>query len=461
MALSDSVRRYDGGRVLAGGSPYRVMRLSDAGLTALEQLQCGHPSSRAARELAGRLIDGGLASPVPAEGLRSLSATVVIPVRDRASELDACLSSLEGSEVVVVDDGSADPEAVRTVCRRHAARLTRIPSSRGPGAARNVGLDGIDTELVAFLDSDCVASPGWLERLGRHFGDPRVAALAPRVVPRPRSATAAATGARTGAACARERYAAARSPLDLGSAPAEVGPGRPVAYVPAAALVVRMAALRGGFDERLRYGEDVDLAWRLSAAGWIVRYDPAVVINHQEPSSWRGLLGRRYRYGTSAAPLSLRHPGMLPAAIVRRRQAAAAALALAGRPGLALALAIGGPLASYRRLTGAGLPAAAIPALAVTAAWRPTLALSRAATTLALPLLLTGLAARRTRPAAAVLLAAAPLYEYAARRPALDPLRWTAAAIADDAAYGAGVWRGCLAHRTAGPLRAKIARQTP
>jgi hypothetical protein len=136
------------------------------------------------------------------------------------------------------------------------------------------------------------------------------------------------------------------------------------------------------------------------------------------------------------------------------------ALALAGRPGLGLMLAISGPLSSYRRLTGAGVPAAMIPALGVTAAWRTTLGLSRAATTLALPALLAGLAPRRTRTAAAVLLAAGPLSEYVARRPALDPLRWTAGAIADDGAYGAGVWRGCLRSRTADPLRPRIARST-
>lgn len=473
VALADSVRRYAGGRVLAGGSPYRVVRLSDAGLRALDQLEHGRSTSPAARGLARRLIDEGLASPVPAQRLRSPSVTVVIPVRDRAQELDACLRSLCGSDAVVIDDASIDAEAVAAAARRHGARLMRLRRSRGPAAARNAGLESVDTELVAFLDSDCVAPPGWLERLGRHFADPRVGVVAPRVTPGRILATSAtsgmsATSARSaisaastsGAASVRERYAASRSPLDLGPAATDVGPGRPVAYVPAAALVLRTAALCGGFDERLRYGEDVDLVWRVRAAGWTVRYDPTVVVSHGEPSSWRGLLRRRYRYGTSAAPLSRRHPGMLAPAIVSRRQAAAAGLAFAGHPGLALALAISGPLSSYRRLIGAGLPAPMIPALGMTAAWRTTLGLSRAATTLALPALLAGLAPRRTRAAAAFLLAAGPLTEYLARRPALDPFRWTAVAIADDAVYGAGVWRGCLRWRTADPLAPRIARAT-
>ncbi len=454
VALSDSVRRYGGGRVLAGGSPYRVLRLSDAGMRALDELRSGASASPAARELAGHLIEGGLASPVPGDAVTSPAVTVVIPARDRAAQLDGCLGSLADTAVVVVDDGSVAPEEVRAICERHRARLVRRSRSGGPGAARNAGLAAVDTDLVAFLDSDCVAPPGWLQRLGRHFADPNVGAVAPRVV------ASRAQLREHGAVGVRERYAAARSPLDLGRAPGDVGPRRPVAYVPAAALVVRRVALAGGFDEHLRYGEDVDLVWRLREAGWIVRYDPAVLVAHAEPSSWRGLLARRFRYGTSAAPLSRRHPGMLAPAIVHPRPMAAVALALARRPGPALALAVAGPLSASRRLARAGLPPSAIPALGLWATWRTLLGLSRATTTLAAPALIAGLASRRTRPAAAILLAVGPLAQYAQARPALDPLRWTAAAIADDAAYGAGVWHGSLRHRTAEPLRPTFARET-
>jgi hypothetical protein len=106
------------------------------------------------------------------------------------------------------------------------------------------------------------------------------------------------------------------------------------------------------------------------------------------------------------------------------------------------------------------VPPSAIAALSVNATWRTVVGLSTAATTLALPALLAGLAVRRTRPAAAVLLVAAPLAQFAALRPALDPIRWLAASIADDAAYGAGVWHGSLRHRTAGPLCPRIARES-
>ncbi len=45
-----------------------------------------------------------------------------------------------------------------------------------------------------------------------------------------------------------------------------------------------------------------------------------------------------------------------------------------------------------------------------------------------------------------------PLLDWADRRPPLDPARYVAARLLDDAAYSLGVWQGCLARRTARPL---------
>ena len=109
--------------------------------------------------------------------------TIVIPVRDRAAELDRCLAAA-GSRypVLVADDGSADPAAVAAVCAAHGARLLRRDISGGPGPARNTALARARTEFVAFLDSDCIPPPAWIEALAGHFADPLVAAVAPRVV---------------------------------------------------------------------------------------------------------------------------------------------------------------------------------------------------------------------------------------------------------------------------------------
>jgi len=46
-----------------------------------------------------------------------------------------------------------------------------------------------------------------------------------------------------------------------------------------------------------------------------------------------------------------------------------------------------------------------------------------------------------------------PLVDWWQGERSVDPVRYLALRVADDLAYGAGVWAGCLQHRTAEPLR--------
>ncbi|MGZ6827259.1 MAG: hypothetical protein ACXVGH_10735, partial [Mycobacteriales bacterium] len=59
-------------------------------------------------------------------------------------------------------------------------------------------------------------------------------------------------------------------------------------------------------------------------------------------------------------------------------------------------------------------------------------------------------------PRVAALLLAPPLLEWWQRRPAADPVTFTAAALAGQAAYGAGVVAGCVRERTALPLLPRL-----
>ena len=372
--------------------------------------------------------------------------TVVVPVRDRTESLERCLQSLDpGTEVVVVDDGSEDPDAVAGVCRDHGARMIRRPVNGGPGAARNEALPSLRSELVAFLDSDCEVGAGWLDSLTWMFADHGLGAVAPRIRP----ASTASTSGRS----VLDRYSEGRSALDMGDTSSEVGPGRPVSYVPTAALVARSAAVRDGFDDRLRVGEDVDLVWRMLDAGWRVRYEPAVVVLHGEPTSWAGLLGRRFRYGTSAAPLDRRHPGRLPPLELRPWPTAVAVAVVSGHRVAALVLLAGSAAALARQLRGRGVPVGRSLQWSAEGAGWTLVGMGRALSMLAGPLVVAGaLRGRRWAATAGVLVAMPPMVDWWRRRPPLDPVRWSMASVADDVSYGAGVWLGCLREGSIRPL---------
>jgi hypothetical protein len=233
--LDGRVRRLGpSGQQLVGGEPVRVVRLSEAGVRALDALLGEAPAGSqtlAAEGLASRLVAGGLLHPVPASrSRREGEVAVVVPVRDDSGRLARLLHALRrdfGGEIVVVDDGSAklDGSADRiaeVTCRLGGVLIRRSPPG-GPAAARNSSasaLAAIDpAPLVAFVDADVVPDLGWLDCLVGHFEDVRVGAVAPRV------GAGRGTG-RRGRALAL--YDSVRSPLDLGSRPAVVGAHPPV-----------------------------------------------------------------------------------------------------------------------------------------------------------------------------------------------------------------------------------------
>jgi mycofactocin glycosyltransferase len=491
----DPQTQFVGTDVLFGGSPPRLLRLNPAGQRALDELRRGPVCSPAAGKLARRLTDTGLAHPRPPResgaggrppGLTQPDVTVVIPARDRPAYLDRCLAALGQSyPVIVVDDGSRQAAEIAGLCRRHGATLIRRPASGGPGPARNDGLAQVTTPLVAFLDSDCETGPEWITSLAAHFADPLVAAVAPRVRP--------VTGAGSAG-----RYLEARAPIDMGAQEGRVLPLTRLSYVPTAALLVRRAALAahdaragrtgagapggahppaagsydagplhsgpsdaGPFDASLRYGEDVDLVWRLAEAGWRVRYDPAASVSHTEPGTWARLLARRFRYGCSAAPLAQRHPGQVPPLILQAWPAAAVAAVLARRPVAALAAYGAGTGQLVRLLRGWDVPPKGVlrpMADSVLQTWlgagRWTIqyALPVAAASLARPGGRTARTRLGRRLAVASLLAGPPIAEWRRSRPSMHAAAFSLGYLADEVAYGAGVYRGAAAQRLLSPL---------
>ncbi len=452
-------RLLAGGTVLVGGSPVRVLRLTPSGARHVAGWWSGTPvpANARARALARRLLDTGIAHPALSAGALANNwgpgdVTVVIPVRDRQAELARCLAGLvQMPRVIVVDDGSGDPAAVARVASGAGARVLRRAVNGGPAAARNTGLAAVDTPLVAFLDSDCVPGPGWLDALLPHFADPAVGAVAPRIAPDEPGRTWLA------------RYEGASSTLDMGTRASIVRPGSRVPYVPGAALVVRRAAAGNGFAETMRVGEDVDFVWRLAASGWRVRYEPAATMPHQHRVRLREWFARRKDYGTSAAILEQRHPGTVRPLYISAWTALAWLAAASGRPAAGAACTGTGIALLARRLarvTGEEWPrhaagtawplAARLAGGGTVAAGRPLgSAISRTWWPVALP---TAMAVRRMRWPLAALVLAPPLLDWLDRRPPLDPPRYVAARLLDDIGYSLGVWQGCAQRRTVRPL---------
>jgi mycofactocin system glycosyltransferase len=453
VELDRHTRVIDGGRALLGGFPTRLLRLTPRARRLLADRTLPVRDAAGAL-LADRLLDTGMAHPVlaalppPPDPRR----TVVVPVRDRPRQLDRLLRSIgTDTPVIVVDDASRHPAAVAEVAARHGARLVALAANVGPAGARNAGLRLVTTPYVVFADSDIVLDPDTVPTLLRHFADPRVVMAVPRI-----------TGLSTTAASWIERYENARSSLDLGDRPASVRPGTPVSWASSACVVARVDALANGFDERMRVGEDVDLCWRLLAAGGRVRYEPAVRAAHEHRVRAGDWLLRKAVYGTGAHPLARRHPEHIaPAVFAPWTMAFAAALLAQRRWSVPVAGAVLGAVTMRiaRKLDGTRHPYRLAVPLVGNGALATLTQTSALLTRHWWPLTAVGcVLSRRVRRATAVAALADIALEYRRDQATLDPLRYGLARRLDDLAYGAGVWLSALKGRSTAALRPRVTR---
>lgn len=223
---------------------------------------------------------------------------------DRYPLLVAAVGSVLGqsrppAEVVVVIDHN--PELLERVSRRFPD-LTVLENTGPPGlsGARNTGTAEAGGDIVAFLDDDAEADPGWLETSTAHFSRPEVLGVS---------------------AFAEPRWAAGRPPwwpdefdwvIGCGYRGLPLSTG-PVRNVMGCAMALRRDVVRaaGGFDTALgRTGsgaagcEETELCIRAADLypGGVFLHEPAARVRHHVPAS-RGTLGyfrsRCYAEGAS------------------------------------------------------------------------------------------------------------------------------------------------------------------
>jgi predicted nucleotidyltransferase len=148
-------------------------------------------ASAYAGKLAGlvdpsRTRDGKL----PEQPMTRLSVSVVIAARNRAEMLRRALESLLRQErlpdeVVVVDNASTDTTADVALSFRDRLNLKLVREDQvGIPHARNAGLRHAAGDILAFIDDDCEAEPGWLAEMEKPFlKDPHVGSVGGNLIP--------------------------------------------------------------------------------------------------------------------------------------------------------------------------------------------------------------------------------------------------------------------------------------
>jgi len=230
------------------------------------------------------------------------SVSVIIPVRNRPDEIKACLRSLkqldfpaDKLEIIVVDDASSDhtPDVVREfpVC------LISLEKNRQASYCRNLAARKASGEILAFIDSDCQATPSWLRELLPPFQDPSLGAVGGLVD----------SGFNIKAL---DRYEKVKSSLIMGKRFKRTRKNDRFFYVPSCNLLVKKEIFFNldGFNEDLTVGEDVDFCWRMQEAGHFLEYQPLGTVYHKHRNRLRDFCLRRFDYGGSEPLLHKLHP---------------------------------------------------------------------------------------------------------------------------------------------------------
>ncbi len=190
-------------------------------------------------------------------------ASVIVPFHRNAEHLSACLAALRGSglklELIVVADGAVDD--CGPAARQFDATVVAIPGPAGPAVARNRGASIARAAILVFVDADVVVAPdavgGMCDLLD---AEPAVSGVFGAYDRRPPAENFASQFKNLSHAYVHEIGNRSATTFWAGLGALRSGAFHAVA----------------GFDERFRTPsvEDIDLGYRLLAAGHALRLEP-------------------------------------------------------------------------------------------------------------------------------------------------------------------------------------------
>jgi glycosyltransferase involved in cell wall biosynthesis len=243
-------------------------------------------------EIWTRRITGTLEHIGSTDYSNHLPISVLVCTRDRPDYLKKCLDSLSNLdypayEVVVVDNASQDT-SIRKIVESKGFRYVR-EETPGLNWARNRAFHEAKYDIVAYIDDDAIASPGWLHGFAYGFSNPEIMAVTGMVLPAELKTSAQidfeSYGGMNKGFVAKTIRKSELNPESLLWA-SQWGVGANMGF--RRELLNRL----GGFDPALdvgtatRGGGDIEFFYRTVAAGHSLRYEPAAYIYH---------VHRRYR----------------------------------------------------------------------------------------------------------------------------------------------------------------------
>ena len=214
--------------------------------------------------------------------------SIIAPSYNSEHTIANCLDSLINQswtreyEIIVVD--SSIDKTPEIVADYGFAGITfvHLDKKTDPGTARNIGIGRAKGDVIAFIDSDCIAAPDWLERIAlAHDSSYNVVG-------------GVVHNANDGSdLVALAGYLAEFRDFLPGQ------PCRPVAHIPTCNISYKRTIFEkhGLFDGRYYPQEDLVFNYHLGRNGEKILLDPSIRVSHHHRSSFSGFLAHQQKIG--------------------------------------------------------------------------------------------------------------------------------------------------------------------
>jgi O-antigen biosynthesis protein len=281
----------------ASFSESQLARCAEAGRQAVQEHLARTRQDGAVAELLPN-IPGWLRvrRPVPSPAPK---VSIIVPTRDRAELLGPCADGvLTGTdypklELIIVDNGSVEPETKALFKRLKADKRVRILPAPGPfnfSALNNLAVTKATGEIIVLMNNDItMTGRDWLAEMVSHAVRPNVGAVGCKLLypdgTVQHAGVALGAGGNPGVAA---HFGVGRPADDTGYF-GHLAMTRNLSAVTAACMALRKSVFEevGGLDEEeLKVAfNDVDLCLKIREASYDIVWTPFAVLIHHESAS--------------------------------------------------------------------------------------------------------------------------------------------------------------------------------
>ncbi len=232
--------------------------------------------------------------------------SVIVPVYNRKDELDELMHSLtkqisKNFELIVVDDGSLDKCDV--IVDKYINELNVkyfFKQNSGPSLARNFGVEKSQGEYLIFLDSDCIAPEEYIAEIEKELNY--------------KDSDAFGGADRASSSFSNKQKAINYSMTSFLTTGGIRGKSKSIDkfYPRSFNMGIKRSVFNAlnGFSD-MRFGEDVDLSYRIVKNKYNSRLLPLAWVYHKRRTNFKQFFKQVFNSGVARIKLSKKHPNTL------------------------------------------------------------------------------------------------------------------------------------------------------